>query len=81
MKEEQEETGPYISLKFGGIKGGDFNGSPEAMELFTTLDHTDKENLIEVLKAYNGKFFLWWDQVYCTKEEAINYIKNYVTTL
>lgn len=71
MKKDENED--QIVLKFGSIKGGNFANNPEAFKLLYGGEATD----IEVVKAFNGKFFLWWDQVYTDKEGAINYLINY----
>lgn len=71
--------GPYLSLKFGNIKGGNFFGNQEARHLLDTLDMEKKENMIKVIKAFNGSFYLWWEQRFITKKNAIAYVNGYLT--
>ena len=73
MKTEFNYDDPHISLKFGGIKGGNFADNPEALELLS-----NNAPDIEVIKSFNGKFYLWWEQRYTDKQGAINYIIDYV---
>lgn len=77
IAEENSFDKPYISLKFGGIKSIDFTDNEKSLEIYN--QHTDytSETEIEVIKAYNGNFYFWWENRWGTKEEAINYIQDY----
>ena len=70
---------PYISLKFGRLKSINFNGNEEAKIIYDQYhnDEFTKEQMIEVIKAYNGNFYFWWANRWGTKQEAIDYILNY----
>lgn len=70
--EDNKFNEPYISLKFGGIKSMNFTDNKEA-EIISNNGGSE----IEIIQAYNGNFFFWWEQRWGTKEEAINYILNY----
>lgn len=73
----------YLYLKFGGIKGGDYGGSPEANELSNNLSKYEveskeyKEIAIDVINAFNGKIWGWWDNKVISKKKAIEYITTY----
>jgi len=77
-KMEQNESKPYILLKFGSIKYADFTDSPEAMALQDKqgFNHSTQDQ-VELIKLFNGDFHLWWEDRKCSKQEAIDYILNY----
>lgn len=81
INSDVEDTTELV-LKFGGIKGGDFNTSPEAFLLFLKIQEivgiqTIKDKECEVIDLFNGKIYLYWDGIYVTKEQAKEYIQKY----
>lgn len=72
---KKQET--YILLKFGRIKFADFSKSKKAMKMNEALNMEDKADIIKVIKAFNGQFKEWWGDKILTKDQAIQYIKNY----
>jgi hypothetical protein len=80
--EEAKKEKSTLILKFGGIKGGDYTGSPEALKLSDELntiydDLERKRKECEIIDVYNGNFLIWWGQVKASKEQAKEYIMNY----
>ena len=67
-----KDIGNEIMLKFGRIKSADFSNNPKALELYNS-----NASQVDVINAFNGKFYSWWDGVYLTKKQAIEYIENY----
>jgi len=82
-KDNESKSEPYLILKFGGIKGGDFTGSPEALSKWeesstTCISDADYlNNAIEVVKLFNGDIILWWENIKVSKQQAIHYLTNY----
>lgn len=81
--DKQGKAKPYLLLKFGSIKGGDFRSNKKALELYTegnkvcVNDEDFRKNDIKVIDLFKGDFIKWWGSVNLTKEEAKDYILTY----
>lgn len=79
---ENNET-PTLGLKWGRFNFADFKGSPEASKLNDQIHQLDEDdpNVIELtcqmIDAFNGDIYVWWENMNVSKEDAKHYVRNY----
>lgn len=89
---QAEETGESLRLKWGTLKGWQFNEGGKAFELLkkymelgsslsAAMQHDtpeQKQLLLDMIDAVNcDKIYLDWDNKYVSKEEAKQYVTTY----
>lgn len=86
-----ETSKDFLLLKWGSLKSWDVSSNPKAIRLvekwikhsvnYSSIEHLNNEEqrdiLCDLIRAHTGKIQDDWGGRVFTKEEAIEYIKNY----